>query len=132
GADGAAGPVAPGHRAAAAVPDVAGHDVVAVGQDDHPIPIIADLVGGVGADEAVGGGDDARDAARPVAPGHRAAVAVPDVAVHDVVAVGQGGHTEDADHLPARGADDAGGGGEAARGSARPGARGGLAAVGAP
>src|SRR5207249_1995775 len=66
--------VAPGHRAARAVPQRTDNQVIAVAQEYDGI---AYLIAGAAADNAVGFGDDTANSDTSVAPRHRATVAVP-------------------------------------------------------
>ncbi len=110
GADGPgspAAPIAPRHGAGVVLPCGAGHDIVAVGESDHAggsrsrdPEDRAHLIAGDAADEAVGGGNRARDAGRPAAPRHGADLAAPGRAADDVVAVGQDGDAVEADRIP--------------------------------
>src|SRR5262249_56784350 len=86
----AADPVAEGHGPGdlrRAGPRGAGDDVFAVGERPHATE--ADRVAGLAADEAVGVGDHAADAAHAAAERHRPGIARPVGADHDVIAVAQ-------------------------------------------
>src|SRR5262249_34187031 len=91
-------------------------------------------VAGVGADEAVGGGDRAADPLRAAAPRHRPALAVPQRAADQVVAGAQGGDVAGgaAHALVGVGADEAVGGGDGAAGPGRAAAPGHRPAVAVP
>src|SRR5262249_32269868 len=91
---GAAAAAGPGHGAAAAVPDRADHEVVAVAQGRDaavapPVAITHLVAVGAsgGADEAVGSGNDAAGPRGAVAPGDGAPVVIPVGTIHDIVAV---------------------------------------------
>src|SRR5262249_31690724 len=88
----AKGTVPPGYGPEPEVPERAVDHVVAVAQgDDVQRAHTSHLVIGVGADEAVGGIDDAGYPSRAIAPGRGLALAVPVGALDHVVAVAQGG-----------------------------------------
>src|SRR5262249_53576670 len=89
--DGAADPrraAAPRHRPPVAAPRRAPDRVAADAQRDGRI--VADLITGATADEAIGSGDGPIDPRAAAAPRHRAAIAAPRRAPDQVVAVGQG------------------------------------------
>src|ERR1019366_3913831 len=121
----AGGAASEGHCPLRAVPIWADHDVVAIRQRRDAIT--ADCITDGAADKAVGGADDALDAAGAAAEGDRPDKAVPIRAVHHVVAVAQRRDAVDADLItgPATdeavgGADDALDAGDAATESRRP------------
>src|SRR5205823_3570284 len=89
------------------LPEGAADDIVAVAQGHHAVA--ADLIAAGRADQAVGGGNGPDGGAVAGAPGDRSqleAAELPEGAADDVVAVGQGRHSE-TDLIAARGADEA-------------------------
>ena len=74
------------------------HHVVAIAQRYH---VIADVVAGLAAHQAVGGGDNSSAARCPAAPGRRSGIVpcaiVPVVAAHHVIAIAQRFHAGQAD-----------------------------------
>src|SRR5262249_55472791 len=127
---------APGYRPAVTVPTRDADQVVAVAQESDKS---ARQIPGVGADEAVGGGDDTANPRRAAAPGYRPAVAVPKQAADYVVAVAQdgdyGGSSTGgiaAHVVVGAGADEAVGGGDDAANPRRAAAPGYLPAVAVP
>ena len=112
----------PGIACRAIVPVPAAHDVVAIAQRRHIA--VADLVVGLAAHQAVGGGNYSGAARRPAAPGHRPGLnhrAVgPVPADHHVVAVAQRHHERVADLVACLAADQTVGDGDYSSAARRP------------